>query len=353
MSRQLGGTFHQRIVTRAYDLGVHALLQGIRPDSWLSQESGVEVYYDSLKPGRLSHLVHLISEYDPDVVYLNSLYSVKFTFYPILAHRWLKHRSRIIVAPRGMLKESALRLKFIKKFLFIKAVRGMQLQKGIEFHGTNVKEGEEIRKALGGVRVHIIGNLAKEIKSEWVQIGKSRGQLNIITVSRVHPVKNLHYFLTILRQLAQPVKFSIIGNVEDMEYFRKCQEILSQLPVHIHVDFLGDIPHHEISPRLESNHLFVLPTLGENFGHAILEALSSGRPVLISDQTPWRNLEEAKAGWDLPLSDPGQWLKKLEEAASWDQEEFDAWCRGAQEYARVHTNTTELIEKYKKMFSES
>jgi glycosyltransferase involved in cell wall biosynthesis len=35
--------------------------------------------------------------------------------------------------------------------------------------------------------------------------------------------------------------------------------------------------------------LFILPTLNENFGHSIVESLSVGTPVLISDNTPWRS----------------------------------------------------------------
>jgi glycosyltransferase involved in cell wall biosynthesis len=34
--------------------------------------------------------------------------------------------------------------------------------------------------------------------------------------------------------------------------------------------------------------LFVFPTRGENFGHVIIESLSVGTPVLLSDRTPWR-----------------------------------------------------------------
>jgi glycosyltransferase involved in cell wall biosynthesis len=44
-----------------------------------------------------------------------------------------------------------------------------------------------------------------------------------------------------------------------------------------------------------------LPTLNENFGHAIVEALGAGCPVLISDQTAWRHLEQSGGGWDVPL----------------------------------------------------
>src|SRR5690606_20694183 len=48
--------------------------------------------------------------------------------------------------------------------------------------------------------------------------------------------------------------------------------------------------------------LFFLPTRGENYGHVIAEALSMGTPVLISDQTPWRELQADDLGWDVPLA---------------------------------------------------
>ena len=97
-------------------------------------------------------------------------------------------------------------------------------------------------------------------------------------------------------------------------------------------------------------HLFILPTLGENYGHAIIEALSVGRPVLISDQTPWKNLSNFNAGWELPLNDKQAWIDKINEAAAWDQEAFDKHCEGALAYAKAHTNNEELVKKYIEMF---
>ncbi|MBK9677725.1 MAG: glycosyltransferase [Saprospiraceae bacterium] len=126
--------------------------------------------------------------------------------------------------------------------------------------------------------------------------------------------------------------------------------LVESLPANIAVTFLGGLPHDVINDILAKHHLFILPTLGENYGHAIIEALSVGRPVLISDQTPWKNLHEYHAGWELPLSDKQAWIKAIEEAASWDQGEFDKHCQGALEYARAHTKVEELVEKYREMF---
>ena len=61
-----------------------------------------------------------------------------------------------------------------------------------------------------------------------------------------------------------------------------------------------------MSESLAKNDLFFFPAHGENYGHVIAEAMAAGCPVLISDQTAWRNLEEKGAGWDLPLDAPGR-----------------------------------------------
>ena len=61
----------------------------------------------------------------------------------------------------------------------------------------------------------------------------------------------------------------------------------------------------EVLSALSGHDLFFLPTLGENYGHVIHEALLSGSQVLLSDQTPWRGLTEAGLGWDLPLEGKG------------------------------------------------
>jgi glycosyltransferase involved in cell wall biosynthesis len=56
-----------------------------------------------------------------------------------------------------------------------------------------------------------------------------------------------------------------------------------------------------------------LPTFGENFGHSIYEALAHGLPVMISDKTPWQNLEEKVAGWVFDLNEKMDFESALEE----------------------------------------
>jgi len=57
-----------------------------------------------------------------------------------------------------------------------------------------------------------------------------------------------------------------------------------------------------------------------------------GCPVLISDQTPWRNLEEKGVGWDLPLSKPKMFQKVLQKCVDMNDEEYVKWSERARGY---------------------
>jgi glycosyltransferase involved in cell wall biosynthesis len=89
---------------------------------------------------------------------------------------------------------------------------------------------------------------------------------------------------------------------------------------------------------LTQQDLFLFPTRGESFGHVIHEALRAGLPVLISDQTPWRRLEEQGVGWDLPLGDLSAFSRRIEEVAGWSDTARRMWsaraCRLASEVAQ-------------------
>ncbi|MDP4130491.1 MAG: glycosyltransferase [Bacteroidota bacterium] len=161
------------------------------------------------------------------------------------------------------------------------------------------------------------------------------------------------FFLKLLNLLPESIEleFTIYGDVEDEKYWNQAQKVLHFLPPNIAVIFRGPLPHEQVTPTLEANHVFVLPSKGENFGHAIFEAFSSGRPVLISDKTPWRGLKDLQVGWDIPLNCPEAWLRALQEAADADQQTFDAWSEKCHQFAREHLDRSDLKNAYKKLFS--
>lgn len=340
------------VFTTDRDLNDTTPYTSIEADSWIEYEKGVKIFYCSPQKLSWKHISMQVKSIGPDYIYLNSMYSRFFTIYPLLLTRLGIIKSKIVLAPRGMLKDSAVQFKSGKKKFFLAAFRKMGLHKFIHFHATDKTEAVDVQKYFGSnARVTLASNFPGIIKDYPGSIKKKKNELSIIFIGRLHPVKNLDFLLQVLKKVVGTVTLTIVGNAEDENYVNQCKNIVKNLPDSIQVRFEGEIPNNELGKIINQHHIFALPTQGENFGHAIFESLAAGKPVLISDQTPWRNLSKAKAGWDISLQQPDQFTAALQKAVMLDQEEYDILSRGAWQFVRQFVQQSELQTAYNNIFS--
>ena len=109
--------------------------------------------------------------------------------------------------------------------------------------------------------------------------------------------------------------------MEDKNYWKKCLEYIENLPPTINTNYQGAIENSLIYKMFQEYDLLFLPTKGENFGHVILESMSAGTPVLISDTTP-EKFKKLGAGWDISLNSPKKFISVIEEAAMYSTDDF-------------------------------
>jgi glycosyltransferase involved in cell wall biosynthesis len=181
-------------------------------------------------------------------------------------------------------------------------------------------------------------------------IEKPTGQLRIIFVGRLHPIKKLDFLLEALAKAKGNIKLDIVATREDEAYWKQCKKMIGKLQFKFDITTYIDLPHHKIKQLLERAHLFVLPTEGENFGHAIFEALAVGCPVLISDQTPWQGLRSQKAGAELPLTDQSRFTEVIQEFVDMPDAAWQEYRQGAWSLARSYQQTLASAEQYHLLF---
>jgi glycosyltransferase involved in cell wall biosynthesis len=339
------------VITSDRDLGDKSAYIGIVSDEWITRD-GVRIYYCS--PGMLSwkNLSDLIIHHPADHIYLNGMFSIPFTIYPLLMHRLGKIKASIVLAPRGMLKNSALSRKKIKKALFNRIMGWGGFFDGIVFQATDPSESNEIRALPGKLKSIVeLSNIPIAAEPYRPPPPKVRGCISLVFIGRIHPVKNLEFLIKLIGALDGQIMLTIVGPLEDQSYWLRCKDLISKLPLNIGIKYLQQVPNDQIKDIIFSNHIFVLLTEGENFGHAIVEAMACSRPVLISDRTPWCGLESLKAGWDLPLEDHVVIQSKLKEAISFSGEELEVWCRGSFSYISRFIAKSDLKNEYLKLFA--
>ena len=153
-----------------------------------------------------------------------------------------------------------------------------------------------------------------------------------------------------MRKVTGRVTFHIYGAMYDEAYWARCREAIGRLPANVEVVWKGTVPPEQVHQVLAEHHALFMPSAGENFGHTMLESLCAGRPLLISDRTPWRNLEADHAGWDLPLDRPGAFSEAVESMCAMEQAEYNAWSAGASERGKRYLADEGPVEASLKLF---
>lgn len=304
-----------------------------------------DVYYLSENNGEAFYSA--ISQIQPDVIYVSSLFSYQ---YSLAALKYAKKNKnvRLIIAPRGELMPLALKRKGSVKKLFLCLVK-MLKTKNTEFHVTSDEEEMHLKEHFKNNRVWKIKNLPSKVSAGDRNIEKTKGNLKIAMVGRIHPIKNVDYAISLLEGIKGDVTLDIYGPEEDHKYTELCKEIASKLPKNIKVNFMGLVDHDSIGTELKKHHIFLSPTQSENYGHSIIESLLCGLPAVISTGTPWRNLENSLAGFDIELENKELFVKALQNFADMDGETYLKWMSGARSYIESGLAVEETVEEYVEM----
>lgn len=340
------------VFTSDRDFGSEQPYEGVLRDQWTTQfDPSIRVFYAS--PAALSRkrICEVLQAVQADYIYLNHLFSPRFVVYPLWLLRRKKLSAKFVVCPRGALYESALSVKRYKKTPFLVLFKALGIPRLLRFHATNEREKQAILDHFPGCEVLIADNLPNSRQLPLLLPEKKTGSLKCIFIARIHPIKNLLFLLQALQRVKAQVIVTVVGPMEDEAYWEKCRQTILQLPASVSVQYEGAIPNHQLPALLQQQHLFALPTTGENFGHSIFEALLAGRPVLISDQTPWLELEKAGIGWDIPLNNLPAFTAALESAAGWNQADFEKHATAAWNFAKSFISNPALRQQYLHLFS--
>lgn len=350
----LHGEIDFHIVTSDTEYTESDPYEGIISDTWTVGEFGEHIQYVSNQAHTKHNWKRLLEEQNWDCIYLNGMYSPWYSAAPLWFIRG--QQKRVVVAPRGMLSSGPMKHSRFKKKLFLMAMRLAGAYKDVVFQATTDEEVDFIRKQLGRqTEVTVIPNLPKVVENDQVPDRvKEPDSLELISVARIAIEKNTHLAIRSLARVSGQVRYHLYGPIYDDDYWARCQEEISKLPETVSVLSHGPASPREIERHLLNAHALFMPSIGENFGHSMLEALSAGLPILISDRTPWHHLEDANAGWDLPLVPEVEatleFGKKIQELVNMDQKRYNLWSSGAFNYACERLNSTESKKKYLDLF---
>lgn len=304
------------IVTHNHDMGELSPYKDIT-EGW-NDRGNAKVMYVADEQYNLSTFERVIKEIQPDYIYLQGLF--QGCVMPCLKLS-KKYGIKVVLAPRGELCAGAFRKKY-KKIPYILALRMMGLLKNVEFQSTSYEETEAIKQYLKVKleRIHYLTNIPSIPHVLTERGSKTSGEGRFVFISRILWKKNLLSAIKYFDGIKGNVSFDIYGPIEDETYWNDCEKAINELPSSIKANYCGVLSHDEIHRTFNQYDAFLFPTLSENFGHVIAESLVTGCIPIISDQTPWTDMNEAGAGWALPLTEERLFKNAIQEVVNMDNE---------------------------------
>jgi glycosyltransferase involved in cell wall biosynthesis len=111
------------------------------------------------------------------------------------------------------------------------------------------------------------------------------GSKGVLFLGRLHRKKNVHFLIDTWAKAALPSDWHlVIAGPAEQNYLEYLRHLAASAPLPNNIHFVGPVVGSEKTYLFRRCSWFLLPSQQENFGIAVLEAISHGCPVAISDQ---------------------------------------------------------------------
>jgi glycosyltransferase involved in cell wall biosynthesis len=259
---------------------------------------GVEVYYFSritkdhthISLSLYKHLFKTIEQFD--AVHIHSWWNLLV----IGAASICKYKGvKYIVSPHGMLSKYIMETN---NSLLKRAVHffiGRKLLKASYLHVSTEMELAESRLVIPKWKASIITNPVTMPVKDYLR--KENTVFTIGFLSRIDPKKGLDVLIKALANFTVPFKLLIAGSGEDT-YVESLKQLTIDCAIEQKVEWVGWKNGEAKFDFLTSLDLFALTSHSENFAIVVVESLSVGTPVLLSNNVGlYKYVEENDFGW--------------------------------------------------------
>ena len=256
------------------------------------------LFYEQYIPDQKDWLLANVGKYQ--MIHVHSIFNYS-THIAMTSARL--NKIPFVLRPAGMLSSYHLKekKKYLKKF-WLNFIDKKNLDFSNAFHATTPAEQDELRKIFPLSRVESIphGICLPTLRQKKEDHNK---KINLLFISRLNNKKNIPAILEAVLKATQKgisLNLKIAGetNPGDEDYKRYLQNIVHDLKIQEHVEFCGFLSGQAKEEVFQWADVFLLPSFYENFGVAVLEALSYSVPVIISPQVALsKEVKEFGGGW--------------------------------------------------------
>jgi glycosyltransferase involved in cell wall biosynthesis len=138
--------------------------------------------------------------------------------------------------------------------------------------------------------------------------------VRLLFVGRLIPYKGVELLLRAVEIAARrcSIKLDIVGGADPV-YKNFLLQLIQELRLESSVNFLSPVPRHQLPSLYQRADVFCFPTLCDTYGIALLEAMSCGCAVLVSDVAGAGEIVNGENGLKVRLDAPDEYIREYAE----------------------------------------
>lgn len=258
----------------------------------------------------------------------------------------------VVLSPRGMLthytqnNHNSLSKKFLHYLI------GKKLLQYCHIHATSEQEKQDILKIVKPKSITVIPNLVNIQMpvnySPLAVYNKDTAVFRLIFLSRIEEKKGLELLFDALALLEINWQLTIAGSGKE-EYIENLKIKAKNLNFHDRVNWVGQVGNEAKYSLMAQHDLLLLTSFNENFANVVIESLSVGTPVLISNQVGLSDyVNDQQLGWVSSLEVSN--IKEKLLAAFSEREKREAIKETAPEIIKRDFNDQILANRYLQLY---
>ena len=304
-------------------------------------------------PSATKEAREIIKKYD--IVYIINWYYHLGMVFAKISHELGKP---FIVGPMASLEKNAQEIKKSRKSLLDKLYTNKMIKHVTGLHCVGENERNSLLElGIDSKKIYLINNGIKKITKTinddiiFKKIKIDRNDEYLITVGQINEKKGLDILIRAFTYIIKDkkIKLIIVGTGEE-KYVHKIRELIRKFGLEGEIIFSGFVTEEEKNTLLSNAKLFVSASRSDVHPIAVIEALSFGLPVVITEESDFPEIDTFHAG-KTTKSNENSISDSIKELLR-NEEKLSMYSQNARKLVENNFLLENQIEKYEDMFSK-